>query len=408
MRREDGSVTEVDEDSVQRVSPLRGLAGARMGALPAALAVLGCVGPGQRVAGSRMLVGSSTVRAAMVEPRGGSGSLPADQPPQPGLRRGSGRPPQPQRVQRHAHAAAAVPCPPALHPRRAQPGGHQAQLCGHQQRGEGELRGCGVAGTSLGKRSPTPAGIVALGAVGPADGTVRLSQHGRCTGDTRGRGCSGLGMLWGHLGPEMLGARYAFWWALLPVLNFSWFPGENCCVAVAAAPERCGGAGLGREQDWAGAWQSSCSRPGQSGSCWGFPGLVPNPLPSAGLAMLGSISPSPGNLRGFCTLERNHHPERDASSGFPLQGACFGMCCPTLSLPAGIQGEAGQHVPAHLLGGTESLQEPAAAAAGPGHRAPGTQRGWEDHVLPERPGVPGGHGRQPGWHRLRYGAGWPL
>lgn len=101
--------------------------------------------------------------------------------------------------------------------------------------------------------------------------------------------------------------------------------------------------------------------------------------------------------RGFCTLGRNHHPECECRQDFLL----FGMRSATLSLPTGSQGQAGQPSPAHLLAGTPSLQEPADAAAGPGHRPPGAQRGRQDPVLPECPGVPGGHGGQPGRPGLR-------
>lgn len=78
----------------------------------------------------------------------------------------------------------------------------------------------------------------------------------------------------------------------------------------------------------------------------------------------------------------------------------------TLSLPAGSQGEAGQPSPAHLLAGTQSLQESADAEAGPGHCPPGAQRGRQDSVLPERSGIPGGHGGQPGRQGHRYGRVW--
>lgn len=102
-------------------------------------------------------------------------------------------------------------------------------------------------------------------------------------------------MLWEHLGPGMLGAGDAFRWALLPALNFSWFQEKIAVLLWLQALSGAGVLGLGREQDWAGAWQSSCSQPGQSGSCWGFSALVPNPFPSAGLAFLLPLGISGGS-----------------------------------------------------------------------------------------------------------------
>lgn len=294
MRREDGSVTEVDEDSVQRVSPLRGLAGAGMEALPA---VLGMMGPGQPIAGSRMLVGSSTVCAAMVEP-GGALALSLQT-----------NPPSLDYAEDLATLLSLNECS-AMHTLQQR---YRARLpCTHAGPSLVAIRPSFAATSSAGKVS---AGAVewlgpplgsghqplqgqwrrALGAVGPADGTVRLSQRGRCAGDTRGQGCSGLGMLWEHLGPGMLGAGDAFRWALLPALNFSWFQEKIAVLLWLQALSGAGVLGLGREQDWAGAWQSSCSQPGQSGSCWGFSASVPNPFPSAGLAFLLPLGISGGS-----------------------------------------------------------------------------------------------------------------
>lgn len=185
-----------------------------------------------------------------------------------------------------------------------------------------------------------------------------------------------------------------------------------CCDCTPQAVGE-GGKGWGGNGPRGLSWQSFGSQASRSGSWCGSPGSVPKPLSGAGTVRLGlqcwAAFPLPLGISGeFCTLGRHHHPECDVPSGFSIQEACFGMCSPTLSLPTGVQGEAGQHAPAHLLGGTESLQEPADAAAGSGHRAHGAQRGWQDHVLPERPGVSGGHGGQCGQHGHRYGAGQPL
>lgn len=198
-RDEDGTVTEVDEDSVQRVSPLRSLGCCRDGS------------PGAgRCPGTMMLLGGGcaqgvAVPAGLARPcrdsraRGVSASRPADQPPQLGPGRGSGRAHQPQRVQRHEHAAAALPCPPALHLRGAQPGGHRHRPLARRQCREGE-------GGDLGRRDlPGEAATNPLGTVAEDAGRGGAGRWHRGTVTVRGQ--SGPGMLWGHLGPGMLWGR---------------------------------------------------------------------------------------------------------------------------------------------------------------------------------------------------------
>lgn len=155
-------------------------------------------------AGTMMLLqpspraGCAPLSGPAVTAGGVSVCLPADQPPQPGPGRGSGRSHQPQRVQCHEHAAAALPCPPALHLRGAQPGGHRHPHRARQRSREGERRDMEQRDVPLGSGHQPSWGQWrrAPGAAGPAGGTVGPSQCGDsrdrgCSGDIWDRGCSG-------------------------------------------------------------------------------------------------------------------------------------------------------------------------------------------------------------------------